>query len=625
MNVLLNKEKNRLNNKGFETAELIVIIAILAIIILIGIIIGSIIGKRKPEDNGIVTISYNANGGTGEMNNSQCRTANKCILKNNMFKKEGYEFTGWSKSENEETPTYEINDTYTANSDATLYATWKLKEITIFYNANGGTGEMEPTKYTYGKDKVKISENKFEKPGYNFNRWIIYNSTLNKWYGCIDDNKTCTGTEENTTLGWHNRNEITNYYENTNEWDSKNTEYDITYYAQWGENTYEIKYQLNGGTIGKEAPVSGVYGSTVTISNPTKEGFKFTGWTVAGTDAKLENDKLTIGTSNITLTAIWTAKAYDYIQYLYNDSTLRNNNSLIKDNTSDKNIRYAGSSPNNYVSFNNELWRIIGVFNVSNGTTTSKRIKLVRNDTLIDASWDTSNSSINNGCGINEWSQSSMMKILNDYYAGNSSSCTYCIYKEFTPDGKCKNECNKNCNSKISKLSNNAKNMIEDAIWYLGAIQMGGEADGENIISIQEAYNLERGNRNGRQCYINGTDGHCTDTINRTQKWKGIVGLIYPSDYGFAGKDSNCSKDLTYNKSCGNNNWLNNGDKYWTITARDSNYFANAGWYINPKGNGCYDTVVSDNWGIRPSVYLKSNVTILSGDGTSSNPYKLGI
>ena len=45
-----------------------------------------------------------------------------------------------------------------------------------------------------------------------------------------------------------------------------------------------------------------------------------------------------------------------------------------KDNTVDENIRYYGSNPNNYVSFNNELWRIIGVF--------GNNVKLVRKDRL---------------------------------------------------------------------------------------------------------------------------------------------------------------------------------------------------------------------------------------------------
>ena len=64
----------------------------------------------------------------------------------------------------------------------------------------------------------------------------------------------------------------------------------------------------------------------------------------------------------------------DYIIDLYNDESLRTSNGLKKDNTVDTNIRYYGSDPNNYVSFNNELWRIIGVF--------GDNVKLVRSESL---------------------------------------------------------------------------------------------------------------------------------------------------------------------------------------------------------------------------------------------------
>ena len=36
------------------------------------------------------------------------------------------------------------------------------------------------------------------------------------------------------------------------------------------------------------------------------------------------------------------------------------------------NPRYVGKSPNNYVSFNNELWRVIGVFD--------GQVKIIRNE-----------------------------------------------------------------------------------------------------------------------------------------------------------------------------------------------------------------------------------------------------
>ena len=45
--------------------------------------------------------------------------------------------------------------------------------------------------------------------------------------------------------------------------------------------------------------------------------------------------------------------------------------------------RYIGNTPNNYVTFNNELWRIIGVFTVEdeNGNK-EERLKIVRNEKL---------------------------------------------------------------------------------------------------------------------------------------------------------------------------------------------------------------------------------------------------
>ena len=64
------------------------------------------------------------------------------------------------------------------------------------------------------------------------------------------------------------------------------------------------------------------------------------------------------------------------------------------DNTSDQNIRYYGSDPNNYVKFNNELWRIIGVF--------GNNVKLVRSESLGSLSWDSSDSSINKGNGTSD-------------------------------------------------------------------------------------------------------------------------------------------------------------------------------------------------------------------------------
>ena len=59
------------------------------------------------------------------------------------------------------------------------------------------------------------------------------------------------------------------------------------------------------------------------------------------------------------------------------------------DNTVDNSLRYVGADPNNYVSFNNELWRIIGAFNnIDNGTGTKEtRLKIIRDEPIGKYSW----------------------------------------------------------------------------------------------------------------------------------------------------------------------------------------------------------------------------------------------
>ena len=53
-----------------------------------------------------------------------------------------------------------------------------------------------------------------------------------------------------------------------------------TLYARWSQNSYVVEYVLNGGTKGSNSPTSYKFGSSTTISDPTKTGYTFTGWSV---------------------------------------------------------------------------------------------------------------------------------------------------------------------------------------------------------------------------------------------------------------------------------------------------------------------------------------------------------
>ena len=82
------------------------------------------------------------------------------------------------------------------------------------------------------------------------------------------------------------------------------------------------------------------------------------------------------------------------------------------------NTRYIGKDPNNYVSIDGDIWRIIGTMkDIDDGTGNKEdRVKLIRASSIGSYSWDTSESSVNNGYGVNEWSQADLMKLLNPGY-----------------------------------------------------------------------------------------------------------------------------------------------------------------------------------------------------------------
>ena len=296
---------------------------------------------------------------------------------------------------------------------------------------------------------------------------------------------------------------------------------------------------------------------------------------------------------------------------------------LKKDNTSDENIRYYGSNPNNYVRFNNELWRIIGVF--------GENVKLIRNEKLGKLSWDTSESTINNGNGINQWGESTyedgssyegadLQVYLNKMYYGGTTVTCY--------DG----DNNHTTTCPANKLDNTAKALMDKHIWNTGAIEWGKRTD------TLAFYQAERGNQTGKIC----TSGDwCNDTVTRKTTWTGYVGLPYVTDWAYASSESDCETNMNAgynatasspeeafaNMTCKNNNWMHYGttgieDATWFMSPRANPGNARDAWSVHGDG-GVFSGNVAYFRAVVPSIYLKSNVIIESGNGTSSNPYIL--
>ena len=307
-------------------------------------------------------------------------------------------------------------------------------------------------------------------------------------------------------------------------------------------------------------------------------------------------------------------KATEYITNLYD----YDGEGLKKDNTSDENIRYYGSNPDNYVSFNNELWRIIGVF--------GNNVKLVRSEKLGELSWDSSASSVNNGRGVNEWSQSDLKNYLNTmYYGGTSVTCYNGKYDQTTT-------------CPTNRLDETSKSLIDNHIWNTGAPNDSTLYDSTtNSYDTVEFYNAERGNETGKIC---SSGIACNDTVERTTEWTGYVGLPYPTDWAYASSESACETNMNAgdnatalspdekiaNMSCKNNNWMHYGstssDKTWYMSSFVYPGNATLVWHVN--GVGRADGADAANpYSAFPAIYLKSNVLIENGTGTSSDPYIL--
>lgn len=121
------------------------------------------------------TIIYNANGGSGSMQNTLATYGENVSLRPNQYTRTGYEFGGWATTNTATTAQYTttaINLTTTNNGTVNLYAVWKPITYSIIYNRgdNGATGEMANSSHTYDVSK-NLSRNAYIKTGYDFQHW----------------------------------------------------------------------------------------------------------------------------------------------------------------------------------------------------------------------------------------------------------------------------------------------------------------------------------------------------------------------------------------------------------------------------------------------------------------------
>ena len=306
-----------------------------------------------------------------------------------------------------------------------------------------------------------------------------------------------------------------------------------------------------------------------------------------------------------------------------NTYTAGNGNGVYYTNSHE--YRYVGGEVNNYVSFNNDLYRIIGVFDSNSTGKSANLVKLIRARQLTSVSWGVYNASPNyttysgfnnnwdgldsngtttNGTGI----PSGAYVLLNEFFLNPNATSTYGKCKDWTYGSSNNVYKSKNCSiiNGYGIKTETLRNYIEPVTWYLYGYTGSG-------ISKANFYKCERNSY---------TD--CTSANKGAYSGAATasIGLMYVSDYMYASGyvASNDTSTNGNNSNYVNLNWLYNGTE-WTITPRGNSnnrvYNVAATGYINSS------TYADYGYAIRPTFYLKEQVYVTGGNGSFHNPYTI--
>ena len=267
--------------------------------------------------------------------------------------------------------------------------------------------------------------------------------------------------------------------------------------------------------------------------------------------------------------------------------------------------RYSGGENcvKNYIWFNNENWRIVGIFD--------GKIKIVK-DTPIESAPETYTNKKDDpafriqysraGATVSEmvWNYGGTRSKKNDW---SEAGLMYYLNEKDSKEN----------NSYYDTMNSAYKGFIdENTTYYLGNVVY------DNVTPSQ-AYNQERDTSSS-----NIWSGNAST-------WTGKIGLMYPSDYGYATDPvvwNGTSTAIYYYYNVSNietRNWIvkssDFSDKYWLISPLSSG--SDRALRLTMPGYIYYGYVDSDSISVCPTLYLKSDTKIISGTGASGDPYRL--
>ena len=226
------------------------------------------------------TVTFIANGGTGHMDAEQFPFGSAQSLTPNAFTREGFTFTGWNTEADGSGTAYADGQTVNISGDLTLYAQWAAGRYTVQFDANGGTGSMQPQSFELGQEQA-LTRCSFSREGFLFLGWNTLPDGSGTNYG---DGQTVRNlsTEDGAV---------------------------VTLYALWTDRlTHVITFDANDGSgRTNQQRVEDSVKTRLTPNEFYRDGYRFIEWNTeadgSGT-AYADEDYVSL-TGDLTLYAQW--------------------------------------------------------------------------------------------------------------------------------------------------------------------------------------------------------------------------------------------------------------------------------------------------------------------------------
>ena len=348
------------------------------------------------------TVTFDANDNSSRTNTQSVVEGVASQLSPNQFSRTHYTFSGWNSAADGSGDEYADEATVTLSADMTLYAQWTPVNYTIRFHANGGDGTMADQVVAYTPGVTQLNAHSFTREGYGFDRWNTASDGSGKFYndgalmditedldlyaqwvanvhtvtflpnggaGTMDAERFPYGSVQTLRMNAFER----EGYEFTGWKDAGGTDYtdgqsvtisaDLALTAQWSLIPYTIIYDLAGGTISGTNP--GTYtveSAAITLINPTRTGYTFSGWQGAGLSGTVPSVTIPAGsTGDRDYTAVWTANTYT-VAFVSNGGT---------GSMADQNFTYDVPQALSPLGFTREGFTFVGWYTNPDGTGTS--------------------------------------------------------------------------------------------------------------------------------------------------------------------------------------------------------------------------------------------------------------